>query len=233
MKICIAGDEWACGEYSFINNKYYGVVHKGLEQYLKDENIEVVNLSERNISNIKIYEKLTKIDLRDFDYILYFQVDPFRDAPIEEIVSSFSNLEVFKKEYEKLLINHYSRLQSLNVPIYLLGGSAKISNLDVEKFTNLKVLLPSLIEFCIPTMQHPAVWPSGWEQLLTNINLDIDPNVVNFVCNEKLKRDATMNKQDVLINKYFHPDGKQLNRTAHYELYKFIRKNLLKIEEEN
>ena len=233
MKICIAGDEWACGEFGFINNKYYGVTHKGIEQYLKDENISVVNLSEKNASNIKMFNKLNQLDLMQFDYILYFQIDPFKDLSIETIVETFSSLDKFKDAYKYCLQKHYERLQSLNVPIYLLGASDKINEADLVNYSNLRLAIPSIMEFIIPTLEHPSVWPSGWEQYLTLQNQTIDPALVRYLIDEKVKRDVLMNKENSLVAKYFHPDGKQPNRLGHYELFTHIRKNLFKLEEEN
>lgn len=226
MKICIIGDEWACGEFSFINHKYYGVVHKGLEQYCKDAGIDVVNLAEKYTTNLHLYNKLKATDLSQFDNIFYFQVDPMREYNLDNAVTLFSKVDILKSSYKELLDQHYKRLNSLNTQIYLIGGSDKVHQDDLVPYTNLKLLIPSVMEFCIPTLEHPAIWPSGWEQLILMEKNQNYVDVLEYICKEKTKRDRLLNKNDSEIEKYFHPDGKQANRTAHLKIFEYIKENI-------
>jgi len=135
--ILIAGDSWGCGE---ISRGMSSVLHTGLEQYIVNENINSINVSQFGGSNSEAYNKIkTFLEIKDkinitepITKILIFQTEWFRDFHGFRHPYPFENYcnYIFKHEYfnkDKVISSWYYRLSRLaqehSVNMYLIGGS--------------------------------------------------------------------------------------------------------------
>jgi hypothetical protein len=227
MKICINGDSWGEGEWQGPED-IFGLQHRGVEKYLIQDGFDVTNISEGGSSNKMSYDRLEKtLKNNEFDLIFFFQTDPLRDYRDSKFFGVFNNLESLFFHYNQALHNHYQRINSLNVPIYLIGGPDKIKQKDLQDYPYLKVFIPSVIEMVCPHLKHPEIWCSSWFNDIDSIK---NRKVIEYICEQKSLQDKLWNNLDPRIKYYFYPDNRHTNRNGHYEIYKKIVINLLDLE---
>lgn len=217
MKICIVGDSWGCGEWGRLNDKYM-VLHKGVEEYLSAKH-EVDNYASGATSNNYAYNKLLDAANVNYDLILFFQTDPYRDYNKEQLVESFASYDLFQKRHQEALYKHYERVNALGKTIHLIGGCTKVHATDVNPYTNLKVFIPSIIEWLCPNLKQPEVWCGRWYKLM---NMKTDRRIIDMVYENRKLQEQLDSPDNPCAMKYFQPDGGHANRYAHYEIYKKI-----------
>lgn len=218
--IVIAGDSWGCGEWGEHPEKGYSLLHQGIEHYLKNLGLNVVNLSLPGGSNSFATYRLSNFNLTVNDKIIWFQTDPIRD--LRPYNTNFTNIiknyDSFIKEQNSLLDSTYKKLNDLNISICCIGGCSKLNLVLLQKYNNLIPLIPSAIQFFYPDYNHPDIWTSEWINYITaNCTLD-------FIEPQKLKQDLLYENE---YSEFFYPDGKHMNRKAHKVLTDYIIRNYL------
>lgn len=212
-KILIIGDSWGCGEWTLSDE--YCAVHPGLEFYLKEHGYNVNNLSQGGYSNSDIFNSLRDHMAinNSYDVIIWFQTDPlrnFRPYRNENIGIFKKNKEDFILACDELLDSIYAKFNSLDLPIYCLGGTTKLNLALLEKYPNLHPVIPSIIEMF--GEEHIKIWPSGWikhPQVLKSLSRSL----VDYLHSE-----CELN----LSQEWFFPDGRHPNRKAHKKIFEFL-----------
>jgi len=126
MKIIVAGDSWAKGEWdkNSRTNENNVVAHGGLQQYLTEDGHEVIDASLGGQSNLAILSLIRqKLDANEnIDYIFMFQTDPMREI----IVQNFSDINSNKYGGRTESFNLWKKIGSLienNIPIKPITSS--------------------------------------------------------------------------------------------------------------
>jgi hypothetical protein len=213
MKILIGGDSWGCGEWGYINGNY-GILHSGLEHYLKDNNHIVINTSKGRSSNNESIARINEALTDDTNLIIWFQSDPLRDYH-EIYFNKFT--EILDINF-KILDNNYKDLQNLGKKIYILGGCSKISDKLILKYNNLTPLINSIPEFLYPQFVHPDIWVSDfvWDNLYNSLNNEILENILK-------RKEIVDSLHFEPYTKYFQPDGRHPNRFGHQKIYEYLK----------
>jgi hypothetical protein len=211
MRICIAGDSWGCGEWGKNAQKEYTVLHRGLEQYLRDRGHTVDNLSEGSISNKESIGRVMSNE-KLYDFTLWFQTDPLRDLRPYDI---FKEQHLTHKQLVNLsndLLNEsYSRLTK---PVLCIGGCSKLNLNLMSNYTNLYPLIASVPEMLIPKFKHPRLWQSDWAAL---VDRQFDGDSLRRLAADKQRQDRLFAETEL-----FWPDGRHPNRQGHKVLCDYI-----------
>jgi hypothetical protein len=219
-KILIGGDSWGCGEWAETATGY-GIRHRGLEQYLIDDNVYVVNVARGGQSNSSSIEQvINQLDLQGsdfFDTIIWFQTDPIRDlSPYSNFSTTFVDYFALMNKSNELLHNSYQQLNQLGVNIVCIGGCSKLLP-EITEYKNLNPIIPSMIEFLEPALTAPDLWHSDWINCVNGVDIDF---VDKLLVQKKL--------QNALGDyKIFQPDGGHANRYGHRMLYDYLKNQIL------
>lgn len=152
--IIITGGSWAVGEWQF--NKLAG---PGIAHYFSGNDHSVINLSQSGISNIRQVEKISELLKKftpDQDDIFYWIVhSPLVGVPTQDIYQNKTNLT------ESISAHLHDQLQSADtlakqydITINLIGATCDLNTVDIDQFTNLKIVVPSwgqLLDSSYPT----------------------------------------------------------------------------------
>ena len=213
--IGIYGDSWGCGEWAVTDHTgRYQNVHRGLEQYLKDDNYECVNHSHGGGSNHRSIMLLEKEQEQEIETAIFILTEPFRD--FADVPDRYDEKKPFFVNCFLTLEDTITRLKAIqnnNTNVILVNGLHQ-----VEKQKNLYAHM-SFCELLNPKVQWPIyyAWPGNINQVfLQDKKIKIDKN---SVINE-------LPKDELMHTKLFHPDGKHPNRIAHKILYDAIKEKL-------
>lgn len=214
MKICILGSSWGCGEWRDRPPIY--VTHRGLEHYFQEIGATVLNFSEPGASNEFSLRKLTTaLETHSFDYIFWFQSVP---------LTSLRPYTYFNKEkitYADLVFENtrlaneaYSNFNSLEIPIYCIGGGSILIMDKIVKYKNLYPIIPSITKLIYPDYIDPLIWQFEWSRY---INQQFDLESLDLLLEDKKKQDQLFEFKD-----YFWPDGRHPNRYGYKIVFDFI-----------
>ena len=219
MKILIGGDSWGCGEWGFNNQNQYGILHHGLEKYLKDDGYLVTNTSSGGSSNKDSITRLKNALNFDPDIILWFQSDPLRDnRPYDNFTTICNTWDNLINYNDSLLIENYKSLNDIGKKIYCIGGCSKIKTNLIGEFPNLIPLIKSVPEFLYEDYKHPEIWISDWIKIIDKL----DSNVLKQLEKHKDKQDR-LNQHFGKYTEYFWPDGRHPNRLGHLKIYEYFK----------
>lgn len=215
-RICIVGCSWGEGVWGD-PDQGGGIIDPGLGGFLENDGYYVVNVSTAGQSNYLGYHRLVSQEPVNFDYIIWFFTDPIRDLRsnnFEIFDSADINFEKILEIQHKLTVNAFENFNSLNKPIYCLGGTVKLDLELIKNYKNLIPIIPCITEFLEPTYVHPKLWQSDW---INKIDKQFSLECLDKFLVEK-------NKQDNLRNykKYFWPDGGHPNKLGHQKIYEKI-----------
>lgn len=229
--ILICGDSWGCGEW---NTECTQVTHTGLEQYLRDDDHEVYNISKGGCSNL---DSSTRLDLwfekfgrPHIDQILVFQTDYARDH------KHHTNPQDWHAKYlpdlaAQWVERFYHRLSELaqkyHTPVWIIGGMSDTvwfdqMNLD---YPGCEIACQSLVNLILNNdhrVDNPVYsWYSAdGEPLLHEAKrLDFDLACTIDLINQGFERESLLRENP----QFFYPDGKHPNRHAHGLLYQFLK----------
>lgn len=208
-KVLIVGDSWGCGEWLY-DGTNYGVVHLGLEHYLREYGCEVNNLSEGGSGNQRIIDILQdRVNMPKPDYIFWFQTDPIRDLRPYDQETFPKDVKSLMKLGETLLNDTYKELNDLGFTIHCIGGVTKLQE-SINQYPNLIPLIPSIVEM----FEGPNIdfWVSDWIQC----------DHLNF--SDSFLTELENHPQHTLPREWFFPDGYHPNRNAYHRIFEYILK---------
>ena len=239
MTVLIAGDSWGRGEWNNLE-----CVHSGIEQYFKDDSIDVRKISVGGSSNLDTCHRINaffdRFDKNEISSIIVFQTEYTRDykyykAAAEIGIDDLKDLTITTIQsiwVERFYHSLSSISQLLDIPIWIVGGASDTVRFDnmendypgcnilCQSFTNLLVNGNDLID-------HPVY---SW---YTSIAVEfiefakkhtVDLNNILRVINDGLNREVLLRTTP----EWFFPDGVHPNRHGHKILYDFIkRKNII------
>ena len=236
MRILLAGDSWGCGEWKAYNPELEGkttaIAHKGLEEYLTQDNHEVKNVSVPGASLKNIHYKLrmqgkkylldkeVEDDSKTYDATFIIVTDTLRDierGSIWDKAYSYQDYVAIHNNKLHEFISSISRLNNKKLgQIYLIGGLTKVTS-DLVKDTKLKIAIPSILEFLVPnSKQHNVMF-------VHHLNT-ISKHNTNKAA---VKRIYAQNNLWNLYTKepIMWPDGHHPNREGHFKIYQYLKEN--------
>jgi len=239
MRVMLVGDSWGCGEWNFNSS---GILHPGLEQYLREDGHEVHNISRGSISNLDIVHRISdyyqRHNKQSLDLILVFQTEYSRDFKHNKMqedfgVNDWENLKEIKDLQNQWIERFYFRLSEISirfsVPIKIIGGCSDTIYFDdmskdypgcdivCQSFTNL-------ILFDDDRISDPVFsWYSKSsadlvEKLYKILPMESVNNLVNEI-DRGFERECLLKENPT----FFYPDGKHPNRIGHRILFDFLK----------
>ena len=221
MKILIAGDSWAMGEW---NSEWQGpehqILHKGLEQYLLDDNHTVTNTAKPGDGLDVILTTLKEHSKQKYDYVFVFVVDPHRDIEQDKFWIKDFTYQDYYNRHKKLIRKFVSNLEDLDIgPIVLIGGAAECLEEYVQG-TKITIGIPSIIELLL-SKEHQ--YEMCFQTHYGDINMDnITQKTLEGVYKQALMFDNIFHKEPIM-----YPDGEHPNREGHYKIYKVLKDKYL------
>lgn len=219
MKIHISGDSWGCGEWRSRGCPPH-VVHKGIEQYFLDEGYFVTNTSEGGAGLFNIVHQLQTVQPHDLH--ICFVTDPFRyiDPKAFWLAGTINTL----LKLQNLKLQEFLwEINTLGMPIFLIGGLHKLFPENVKPYKNLKIWVDSFPELVVKGAMHPKIQLHDpfikWLDEKENRKRIVKRDVFNFIWNEYV------NWKKITDTDIF-PDNYHPNRDAHYKLFKFCMKQM-------
>ena len=231
--IIIAGDSWACGEWTGCK-----ISHPGLTKYLTDLGYLVINLGKPGGSNIYsadlVNDFLTVSTHLNISHVFVFQTEWIRDVELEneenlvkDVATGYSSLKMrlMNRFYYKL-----SRIsQQSKTPIHLIGGCSDTIWLDKfsQKYPGLSVCCQSLTNLLLTgnhRIEDPvyAIMAEHSEKDIVYLKNNIDSKDLQLLLDDidqGNQRLTTWNQHA----SFFWPDGVHANQTAHGILFEFLK----------
>lgn len=223
MKIGVVGDSWAAGEWPDPGwGSEWEPMHKGLQQYLVDNNHEVVDCARPGWSNLNILNDIQKNHLKELqscDYVLWIQTDPLRDFKTEQLWWPTQTVDDVYKRQNKHLKNFYTQLNDLGLTVHLIGGLCKIQTKGIKKYKNIRIAVPSIVELLTGKKQWDIYYQNYYQYLTPK-------NSTKEVVDHAYLQDRVF--WDIMADKkWFYPDGVHPNREGHKVLYEYLKNNVL------
>jgi len=239
--IIIAGDSWGCGEWGESDNTgpnvQFGIVtHKGLEQYLKNDGHNVINVSYGEASNVDVWKQLNTAlnvlsgvgKVSDIQHIFVFQTEWHRayryTIPVDSVIDI--------NHIHMVMSSYYYRLSDLalkfRVRIGLIGGCSDVLWLDQfeKEYPGVFIACQSLINLCLNDNHRTS---NPLFDLENDLPLIDKMKSNNFKSTEFLLSQLAATekrRQDMKgCPKFFAPDFAHANQFGHQKLY-----NLLKLQ---
>lgn len=226
MRILLAGDSWGCGEWKEYNPKLKdsdAVAHKGLEEYLTQDNHEVKNVSIPGASLNTTHYQLKKTELSDnnpYDATFVIVSDTLRDIKLGKLWDKAYTYQDYVDIHNHELLKFISNVSNLHDrnygQIYLIGGLTKVTS-DLLKDTQLKIAIPSILELIVPnSKQHDVIFVHHLGAISKH--------------NTNKKAVKRIYAQNNLWNLYtkepiMWPDGNHPNREGHFKIYQYLKEN--------
>jgi hypothetical protein len=236
--IVIAGDSWACGEWSDNRTNGHGISHPGLSKYLSELGYLVINLGKPGGSNIhsadRVNDFLTMSTHLNISHVFVFQTEWIRNIKLEDkeflvkdVATGYLNLKM------RHISRFYYRLSEISqlskTPIHLIGGCSDTIWLDKfsQEYPGLSVCCQSLTNLLL-TGNHRiedsvhAIMSKNSEKDIVYLKNNIDSKDLELLLDDIDKgnqRLTTWNQH----KSFFWPDGVHANRTAHGILFEFLK----------
>lgn len=203
MHILSVGDSWSAGVWD-VNNEKHNVVDKGYQQQLNEigtvKNIWSYN-NNQALQNLYLHHE-------DYDVVLFFFTDPFRDITHYKRRYSFFVNDILTAG--ELLSSHAALLESTMQALNAFGSKVKViggcQNLNHRDDKNIIVSCASEL-VSNNEYQHPLLWDSGWSGMINFDNCKKD--LLKELDKNRQLQDAMESQQ---FQKYFWPDGYHLNK---------------------
>jgi hypothetical protein len=208
--ITIIGDSWGCGEWNSDGLGWYGVTHKGLEQYLSDAGYAVENLSQGNFQNAEALDRFENyLKNNPAPALVVWFVTCVLRTPIAKIADPFEfGITQLNKSFEH--INQLAR--EYNTKIYALGGLCDLPNKLVQaQFDNLIVLIPSVSSLVLENF--PKSMFGDAKELFKITSKESALQVASLI----------EQKYDIFKTSSFFPDFGHPNRQVHQLIFEKIK----------
>jgi hypothetical protein len=233
--IVIAGDSWGCGEWAnqHVQDSDQYLLHKGVAQYLSDDNHLVINAAKGGISNFQAVERLKNLldqicNTSKIDFVLFFQSEWSRDINFNHLNKSYVELKsiLMSSVYYKL-----SELaQQYQLKIYLIGGMVDTIKLDnwCTEYPGTEILCQSMFNFVKNNHKDIDIPVHDCFLLLNSVNIEqlkSKSDLETLVDDVELANNRLTNLKN--CPEFFWPDGVHANRVAHKKLYELINQTLI------
>ena len=258
MRILVAGDSWSQGEWGFSSGQY-AVDHGGLAQYLTEAGHTVDNVGQGGSTNELQVEAIERaVHEQIYDQIFWFHstferqlISEFHQDQLTtewsfieqwhqdniDIWSNINTLEDFLSLERSMLDGVYSRLNKVDQPIHVIGGSSRTVP-SISNYANLNTVIDRVMEWLLPDYQFPR-WLNS--QLDYTEFKSRDPSLMDFLLEDKNRlinmlsnipfngnaNQAVIGEPNPELMAWIWPDGEHMNRHAHLELYKYIKEKIL------
>lgn len=235
VKILIAGDSWAGGEWSGGNPPK--LLHGGLGDYFQQAGYEVNNIhspGKGNRHNINLCTEFLHLHGPDPRVIFFVVSDPLRnyDLPCQgikqDIVDCGGLFELQKYHLRKDLEQLNQLAQQYETVVNLIGGLTTI-DIDLSDLQYLRCLVRSWPELLVgqdPAFSHIdwncfGIWGKWQSIVAAQLTADnaLDRKVIDQMT-------AMTNNDHVFEHELFQPDGAHPNRQGHKILFDFICRKL-------
>ena len=171
MKFFIIGDSWGVGEYKMVSGMHEAIPNTGLDYYLTQLGHTVINTSAGSAGNFGQLRNAYWLlkENSDFDYIIWFHVEPVRDIYETVINDTIDGPIQYPNIDKKKFINCMNYVHNQNyifaqkiydefsIPFIVVGCSGLVID-DISNFSFSKHIIKS------------------WAQELLNVNHDMPLN---------------------------------------------------------
>jgi len=239
--ILILGDSWTQGELDIPDaGPGRKILHKGLEQYLLDNEYNVVNLGGLGETNYHACRQLQNYK-GPADYVFWITTDPFRDINSELLINAdaFINLVAESKSiraaFEKKLLSSYEKMntiaQTKNLVVHVMGGLTKIHG-NISQYSNLVPYIDSIKEFLVPgSIVNPHFIALTFDfskniiEDIKDLHVLTDNELINLKAEYVYLSDQLKAAEELrrLNPEVFYPDGDHPNRHGHWLLFNKIK----------
>lgn len=231
MKILLAGDSWGCGVWRTSKTPSIplsGVVHTGIEQFLKDDGHDVLNISWGGANNTDIIKRMLPLVYRySFDYVFYIKTDPLRElypANVEYIPDleqlKFKNYQEILNAVEAHSFNCYEKLSKLPIKVNMLGGCGTINENLLKNYDNLNLVMSSIPKYLCPDYEIPEIWlGSDWYK---KVDKSWSLECIDKLLEQQKKMEYLPQNCKHFLKDHAHPDEE-----GYYKVYQYIKETVL------
>ncbi len=205
----IAGDSWACGEWQIVPGDVPICVHKGFEQYAKDEGIKVRNLSRGGDSNQDQVNIVANSNVYN-QQVFWFITDPLRD-----LEATMENPLPLAQESLRKTFLAIDRLSvENNLEIFVIGGLCDIEGFVTTDNFNFEVAIPSVNKLLHEDCNIVSMYgtPMAAERVVKNKTYAVD--VLQQI---QHKQKFWQSHPDTF------PDGGHPGRLAHHYIFEYLK----------
>jgi hypothetical protein len=228
--IIILGDSWGMGEWGVDpRTKETALTGPGIGQYFSLHD-KVINLSEGGSTNTAqvqwLLELLAKFKPDTGDTFYWIVTDPLRCLKQNNILASkFDNVNSIEQTVRDELDLFFDQINAIGIlhkiTFNLIGGRCDLNDINLERFTNLKVIVPSWGQL-LDSSYCTSIYCEDYLSDLGKILRKQRPNLIeewNKISNAALEKRKSIDKlrQKGFINDQIHP-----NRYAHIKLRNFL-----------
>ena len=224
MRIIVAGDSWACGEWGGrADPEGYRVLHPGTAQYLREAGHRVISVAYGGSSNRAQVDRVRPDQVRGIDRIIWFLTDPCRDIPETDIART---LPEYLAQRDLLLRQQFDRVRHL--PITLIGGNSAVPAWVADEYPGIVTLVADLRCWLLQGQEPCETMCRQWRYP------DCDLDLLTHW--ESEERRVEQHLAHALIpgraeREWFWPDGRHPNRAAHLRLTEELILPLLAAEQ--
>ena len=203
----IIGDSWGLGEITGGN-----VTHKGLEQFFKDADMNVKNLSQGGGTLQDILQQIKSIPKNTSCKLFCFVTDTSRSK------LKFWDTSWVKQDYidrhRDMLTFYFKLYEDFGFPIYLIGGLSDLDEDLVKDLKNVKIACPSMIKLFAPDADLYDIY---LQDKLYNLPFMMNRDTLTWIMQQVDKWDTISN------HPRFHTDRCHPDRVAHKMLFDYLK----------
>ena len=221
-RIIIVGDSWGRGEW-----KDGVITHRGLEQFLLEDNYSVSNYSQPGADSNLIINQIPQ-SLSDKDLLVIFATD-FQRGQIDWNVQADESLEKFlihRNTQKQIFLKALEqRLRKQKASVLLLGCLGVLDPIDKIKYKNIEII-HNYVQWLLPNNKYV----SEYKFYTKDYNFHLLYNLFRHNKNNELM--STILEQSTLwqtkiADKNIFLDSAHPNRDCHNKLYKYIKEKYL------
>lgn len=240
MKIWLAGDSWACGEW---NPECTKILHGGLAQYLQEDGHQVRNLSQGGLSNLDIVHRIKnrhdRYDTEEPDLVLVFQTEYSRDYKHDSMQDQFGSgdwqdltqgQDLVNRWVERFYIQLSEIAAKFAVPIKIIGGCSDTMPFDnmPQDYPGCDIICQSMTNLILNNnhqIQAPIYswYTKNTRDLIKKFRHHLSDDHMQFIMHDMergFQRECLLREHPV----FFWPDGIHPNRSGHKILFDFLKK---------
>ena len=148
----IFGDSWSAHSFALDKDDRETKGSLDFQTMFKEQGQLAINYSKPSGSNKETLARIETTKFSDHDIAIVFQTDPLRDVIDRGHFKRLQNIKVANKTItevsESLLLNFYTRLAALEIPVLLVGGLSCLAHSLIP--STLFTLEQSWTELCQP-----------------------------------------------------------------------------------